>query len=171
MTKISNEQKLKAVQQVLNEGLGQEACAKQLGVNKARVFEWCKLYRMHGEKGLCIENRAYTGQFKLDVIEYLYETNLSYYDVAAKFSIPSAATVRKWAKIYQEKGPLGLIDSGPGNPQNMKQNDNKRKLEDESKETLITEIQRLRMENDYLKKLNALVQERIAQENGKGSEQ
>ena len=170
MTKISNEQKLRAVLQVLNEGIGQDTCAKQLGVNKARIYEWCKLYRMHGEKGLCTIHGAYSGQFKLDVIQYLYETNLSYYDVAAKFMIPSAATVRKWAKIYKEKGPLGLVDSRPGNSKSMKQNDDKKQLEVESREELIAEIQRLRMENDYLKKLNALVQERIARENGKGSE-
>ena len=41
----------------------------------------------------------------------------------------------------------------------------KKKLDNE--EDLIEEVQRLRMENEYLKKLNALVQERIKQENKK----
>jgi transposase len=43
----------------------------------------------------------------------------------------------------------------------------KKKLSKETEEDLIAEVQRLRMENDYLKKLQALVQERIARENGK----
>ena len=43
----------------------------------------------------------------------------------------------------------------------------KKKLSKETEEDLIAEVQRLRMENEYLKKLNALVQERIARENGK----
>ena len=43
----------------------------------------------------------------------------------------------------------------------------KKKLNKETEEDLIAEVQRLRMENEYLKKLNALVQERIARENGK----
>ena len=34
-------------------------------------------------------------------------------------------------------------------------------------EDLLEEVQRLRMENEYLKKLNALVQERIKRENEK----
>ena len=34
-------------------------------------------------------------------------------------------------------------------------------------EDLLEEVQRLRMENEYLKKLNALVQERIKRENKK----
>ena len=41
----------------------------------------------------------------------------------------------------------------------------KKKLDNE--EDLIEEVQRLRMENEYLKKLNALVQERIKRENKK----
>ena len=44
------------------------------------------------------------------------------------------------------------------------------KLNKETEEDLIAEVQRLRMENDYLKKLQALVQERIARENGNAPE-
>ena len=43
----------------------------------------------------------------------------------------------------------------------------KKKLSKEVEEDLIAENQRLRMENEYLKKLNALVQERIKRENTK----
>ena len=43
----------------------------------------------------------------------------------------------------------------------------KKKLNKEVEEDLIEEVQRLRMENEYLKKLNALVQERIKRENKK----
>ena len=43
----------------------------------------------------------------------------------------------------------------------------KKQLKPEVEEDLIKEVQRLRMENEYLKKLNALVQERIKRESGK----
>ena len=43
----------------------------------------------------------------------------------------------------------------------------KKELSEATKEDLIAEVQRLRMENEYLKKLRALVQERIDRENGK----
>jgi transposase len=39
-----------------------------------------------------------------------------------------------------------------------------KKLDKTVEEDLIAEVQRLRMENEYLKKLNALVQERIKRE-------
>ena len=48
-------------------------------------------------------------------------------------------------------------------------NQKKPTLNKETEEDLIAEVQRLRMENEYLKKLNALVQERIARENGNES--
>ena len=47
----------------------------------------------------------------------------------------------------------------------MKLKEDKKKLNKDIEEDLIAENQRLRMENEYLKKLNALVQERIKQEN------
>ena len=40
-------------------------------------------------------------------------------------------------------------------------------LDKQKQKDLIIENQRLRMENEYLKKLNALVQERIKRESGK----
>ena len=46
-------------------------------------------------------------------------------------------------------------------------NTKKKQLRPEVEEALIKEVQRLRMENEYLKKLNALVQERIKRESGK----
>jgi transposase len=46
----------------------------------------------------------------------------------------------------------------------------KRKLDKQTEEDLIAEVQRLRAENAYLKKLQALVQERIVRENGNGQE-
>ena len=42
-----------------------------------------------------------------------------------------------------------------------------KKLDKEIEKDLIAEVQYLRMENEYLKKLNALVQERIKRENKK----
>ncbi|MDD6796166.1 MAG: transposase, partial [Clostridiaceae bacterium] len=54
-----------------------------------------------------------------------------------------------------------------GRSKNMSSKPKKKNLNKEVKEDLIAENQRLRIENEYLKKLQALVQKRIAQESKK----
>ena len=49
----------------------------------------------------------------------------------------------------------------------MKSKEDKKKLNKNIEEDLIVENQHLRMENEYLKKSNTLVQERIKRENKK----
>ena len=70
-------------------------------------------------------------------------------------------------RIYDEEGPQGFNQKRRGRPKKMKLNEDKKKLNKDIEEDLIAENQRLRMENEYLKRLNALVQERIKRENKK----
>ena len=90
---------------------------------------------------------------------------MSLFQAAVTFGIPSDATVGKWERIYYEEGPQALYRDNRGRSLNMKSSKpKKRKLDKTVEEDLIAEVQRLRMENEYLKKLNALVQERIERE-------
>jgi transposase len=98
----------------------------------------------------------------------MHKNHLSNRQAAAKFGIPAPSVVDKWERIYYEEGPQGLYIEKRGRKSNMSSDKpRKRKLSKQTEEDLIAEVQRLRMENEYLKKLNALVQERIARENGK----
>lgn len=75
------------------------------------------------------------------------------------FGIPSDATVGKWERIYWEEVPQALYKGNRGRKNKiMKDKINKPKMDEQVEEDLIAEVQRLRMENEYLKKLNALVQ-------------
>ena len=76
--------------------------------------------------------------------------------------------LRLWERKYLEEGYEGLMKDNRGRPSiNGKKRGRPPKLDKKVEEDLIAENQRLRMENEYLKKLNALVQERIERENGK----
>ena len=66
----------------------------------------------------------------------------------------------KWERIYYEEGPQGLYVDRRGRNKNMSSKPRKKKLSKENEDDLIEEVQRLRMENAYLKKLQALIQER-----------
>ena len=86
---------------------------------------------------------------------------LSYSETARQFHISDHKSVAQWERIYLEEGPEGLYIERRGRASaiNGIQKGRKSKLSKEVEEDLITEVQRLRAENDYLKKLNALVLE------------
>ena len=76
--------------------------------------------------------------------------------------------VKDWERKYLEEGIEGLEKDNRGRPTvNGKKRGRPPKLDKQVEEDLIAENQRLRMENECLKKLNALVQERIEREQKK----
>ncbi len=98
---------------------------------------------------------SYSGEFKQTVIEHMHTNQLSYRETARKYGISGKMLIQKWERIYIEEGAEGLYIErrGRGN----KGKERPPKLEKAAEEDLIAEVQRLRAENDYLKKLNALV--------------
>ena len=168
MSKYSVEEKLAAVRMVVNDGLSTYEAAKVSGIPRSPILRWVERYKQFGPEGIIIKHGSYDGAFKVSVIEYMHENHLSLNQTAIKFGIPTEVTVGKWERIYYEEGPQGLYLDNRGRKSKMSSEKPKeKKLSKETEEDLIAEVQRLRMENEYLKKLNALVQERIARENGK----
>ena len=100
-----------------------------------------------------IPNKRYTGEFKQMVVEAIQKEGLSYREVARQYEICDHKQVAKWERIYLEEGPEGLYVERRGRKSTG------RPLKPEVEEDLIAELQRLRAENAYLKKLKALVQE------------
>jgi transposase len=101
------------------------------------------------------KGKSFSGKFKQTVIEDVRENHLSYREAMKKYGIGGKMSIQKWERIYLEEGPEGLCierrgRGSPGRPP---------KLDKQVEEDLIGEVQRLRAENDYLKKLNALVLE------------
>lgn len=167
MSKYSYEERLEAVIRVVEGGMSPKQSAKILGTGHEHVRRWLMRYQKFGTAGLMLKNGSYDGDFKLSVIEYMHANNLSIRKAAVEFAIPSDVTLGKWERIYYEEGPLGLYRDNRGRKSKMiSKKPKKKKLEKKIEEDLIAENQRLRMENDYLKKLQALVQERISRENG-----
>ena len=120
--------------------------------------------------------KKYSPEFKLSVILDMRESYLGYRETVRKFWNTQnrkeedlyVFTVKRWERKYLEEGYEGLMKDNRGRPSvNGKKRGRPPKLDKKVEEDLIAENQRLRMENEYLKKLNALVQERIERENGK----
>jgi transposase-like protein len=124
------------------------------------------------------KNKKYSPEFKISVILDMREHHLGYCETVRKhFNIEDGKEVnyyhrvQRWERIYLEEGEAGFYIERRGRATKM---DNpkigrprKKQLDKQVEEDLIAENQRLRMEIEYLKKLNALVQERIERERKK----
>ena len=97
----------------------------------------------------------------------MHQNHLSLLETCIKFNLGNQDIVGKWERIYYEEGPQALYEERRGRRKKMNSKPQKKKLSESTEKDLIAEIQQLRMENAYLKKLNALVQERIKRENTK----
>ena len=111
-----------------------------------------------------IPNKKYTGEFKQMVVETMRKEGLSYSETARQFEINDHHRVMSWERIYLEEGPEGLYVERRG--RSGKGGRPPKQLKPEVEEDLIAEVQRLRAENAYLKKLRALILEEERQ--GKG---
>ena len=111
------------------------------------------------------KNKNYSIEFKIRVIMDMREHHLGYCETARKYNIGdpklggAVHTIQRWERIFLEEGAEGLMKErrGRGNPLSDKKRGRQPKLDKKVEEDLIAENQRLRMEIEYLKKLNALV--------------
>ena len=116
--------------------------------------------------------RSYTPEFRIMVVEDILQNNLSLTEACRKYKLftkgdglkchgkisgGTITMVSRWKNIYLKEGKDAMFLHRSGKP--MVRNSGKTKFN--SQDELIKENQRLRMEIDYLKKLNSLVQQRM----------
>jgi len=170
MAKYSQELKLEIMAHIEKDGWGYQVCSSYYGMAYSQIRRWYMRYEEHGIEGLLMKHGTYSGDFKRSVLEYIQQNRLSYEAGAAHFGIPSPTRIAHWEKRLRLDGPLSLDEERRGEHWRMKQKPEKLKTDENStREELLAEIEQLRMENAYLKKLRALVQKRLRQENAKKS--
>lgn len=122
------------------------------------------------------KQKKYSPEFKIGVILDMREHHLGYCETVRKYWDTSKGQednykniVKRWERIYLEEGAEGLMKERRGKACSASGTRKGRppKLDKEVEEDLIAENQRLRMENEYLKKLDALVQKRKQEEEKK----
>ena len=162
MSKYTVEVKLQAVERYLTGNEGYKSIADSIGATKSQVINWVKLFEAQGENGFKKSYTSYSVGFKLDVLNFMNETGASLRETASTFNITSPSTVYRWEQLLKSKGLDALEPKKKGRPSMKKE---EKKVEPQklipaegSVEALQAKIERLEMENAYLKKLNALVQ-------------
>ena len=161
MSKYTDEFKLSVVEQYLGGVDGVRAVGAQQGVDEGLLREWVACYQVHGAVGLRKKHGSYSGEFKLSVLKHMWDNSLSYRETSALFNIGNRKRVADWERRYRRGGVRALIPRRKGRPKPMSDpgakvspsfNDEK-----QSREELLAELNHLRMENAYLKKVEALV--------------
>ncbi|MDH6353651.1 transposase [Brevibacillus sp. 1238] len=161
MTTFSTDEKLSAIHRYLNGNESFSVISSSIGTSKSEVIKWVQHYQHHGIEAFTKLYTGYSAQFKLDVLHYMNEQGTSIRETAARFNIPSHSLLIQWKKQVEWQGIDALKPKKKGRPSMQKKNhgsSNTQVPAEESLEALKAENERLRMENTYLKKLNALVQ-------------
>lgn len=101
-----------------------------------------------------VPNKRYTAEFKQQVIETMQREGLSYRETERQFDVYHKR-IMDWERIYLSEGFEGFYVERRGRGSKGRPTT----LTKEVEEDLLSEVQRLRAENAYLKNLQALVLE------------
>ena len=165
----------KRIIELKKQGIGHETIAKRFKVAKKRIQTIWYAYELHGLEGIKHppKNKKYSADLKLEVINRVFQGE-SKTRLAAEYNLPGAGTIVLWMKKYEELGYNGLEGKQGrprGRPKIMTKKEKKNTpLTNEEREELIRlrkEKEYLEMENEVLKKLDALVKERLKQQGKK----
>ena len=160
MAKYTPEEKLQAVLRYLDGKESSHSISKSIGTDHKAILRWTKQYKYNGVEAFIKKYTNYTSQFKLDVLNFMIENGTSLDETTAIFQIASSSTIRTWKKQFEMYGYDALQSMKKGRPSMKKETNKQQKLAPvvDSTEVLKARIKQLEMENEYLKKLNALVQ-------------
>lgn len=160
---------------VLESGLiSASELARRHNIHKGVVCNIYNKYKQHGDEALkhTYTRNKYSREFKLNVLKYKAENNLSYEQTALHFNIPSLSAIHDWHKLCCEFREVDMIERNQADKKNIKAINNIKNpviTAEESEEVkqlkeriaeLEKELYYKSAENAYLKKLDALMQEK-----------
>lgn len=161
MAKLTNEQRIEIYERRLK-GETLSSLALEFNININRLKYLVRLLKKHGYNILRNgKNRYYSKEFKELIINRVLVKKESITSVAIDIGLSSEGILDNWIKKYKENC-YNVIEKKKGRrPKTMTKIKKSKKTltkEDKIKE-LENKILYLEAENEYLKKLNALVQE------------
>jgi transposase len=163
MGKYSEQKKLAATEEYCRGRFGLREVARRHRVNFASLRLWAAAYRVHGARGVRRKARKfYSAEFKLNVLRRMNAEMLSQRQAAALFNIRRRDIIGAWKRAYEIGGVAALSPHSRSRlkPMAKKAETESDEVDDKTRtrKQLLEELDRLRMENAYLKKLAALAQ-------------
>lgn len=161
MSKYTKEFKLAVIQDYESLKVGSRVLSKKYDVPRTILKTWIYGYQYHGADYFEKRPQVYSPEFKLSVLQHMKDHHMPPIRVAAFFGIAAFTSVIQWQKLYNISGEAALVAKPRGRPKMTKP---KPKIDKPPKEMtseeLLEEVLNLRAERDYLKKLQALIQEK-----------
>jgi len=151
MVKYSNELKLEVIKYAKKYGVSDASQKYKVAITT--IYRWQSKYEKYGISGFSRKpTEKYSLEDKLKIIEYYRKhgkmATIRTYDICD-------SVFMNWERKLLVYGENELLKDNRGRPKN-----DQSKCELSENEDLLDEVQRLRLENAYLKKLDALVQKR-----------
>lgn len=163
MAKYDEKFKLKVVREALRGACGVEAIASRRGLDYSMVRRWVDSFRQHGRAGLAKKHTRYDARFKQVVLERMRREGLSGRQAAAMFGIRSPGAIGLWQRQYDQGGLGALAPASERRPRMAPKKPTAPKPDEElTREELLDALADSRAEIAYLKKLEALIQEKKA---------
>lgn len=167
LAKYTTQFKLDVIGRYLVGDIGFASLGRLYDVDYSQVKRWVHLYQVHGEAGVVKKYSNFSPSQKLEMLQYMWANQLSYIQAAAHFNIRSPGVLPTWERCYHSGGLDALAPRQLGRPKKMPElppPKPKAPADDDTRtrEELLAEVNHLRMENAYLKKLKALVQQQPA---------
>lgn len=176
--KLSLEDKKEIVRLYDEEGLGYNSISKKINLGCTTIKTIIRRYKNHGIYSLKHppKQHKYSADFKMAVLKQVYEGK-SKTSLAAEYNLSGPGIILSWMHKYEDLGYNGLI-SKQGRPKKNMNPEKEEKtnivnsspLTDKERkefEDLKRKFEEVQMENEFLKKLDALVQERLKRERKK----
>ncbi|BCJ05306.1 transcriptional regulator [Pseudomonas sp. RtIB026] len=164
MTKYNLALKQALIEECLSARSVHEVALKH-SLSPSLLRRWIKGYEQHGAAGLTTKYSYYDAQFKLTVLQCIEQDGLSAQQACIRFDIRGPSSIRQWKRLYDEGGLEAL------HPHRARESRMPRKVSKQpsvspatpadtelTPEQMLEELEYLRAENAYLKKLDALIQ-------------
>ena len=142
------------------EGKSISSLCKKYGINRSGCQYLCSLINRHGYSILrTVKNQYYSVEFKQILIDKVLIDGCSIHGISIEYGLTNIGTLSNWISKYKKNGYI--VIEKPKGRSTMSQ---KPKKELTRLEQLEYENLYLRAENEYLKKLDALVRKNRLEE-------
>lgn len=168
MAKLNREQKIEIYFKRKN-GNSLAVLSMEYGINQRNIDYLIRLIDAHGFDVLRKnKNRYYSPQFKTEVIHRILINNESMTSVAIELGLSSSGIISNWIRKYKENG-YNVVEKKRGRKTMTKPKKTQREhlTAEEKIKQLEEKLLYMEAENEYLKKLNVVVKQRVEREKKK----